>query len=696
MEITAVADGVFRLGRPLDRPVAGVVDPPPRSAALETAGGQGDGRARTALVLFDGAGLVASFEGLVEAEAAGRAVLRLRRADGGLEKTATRQVFWNVDPPAGHTASFNNLYTSIPFVLCLHDGRAHGVFYDHPGRLELDLGKADPDRVTVEAADDLVVYVLLGPTPADVLERYTALTGRTPMPPLWALGNQQSRWSYMSAEEVLAIAREFRAREIPCDVLYLDIDHMDGYRVFTWDRERFPDPAGLIEELRAHGFRVVTITDPGVKVDESYSVYTEGRERTASSASRARATSTATWCGRACARSPTSPIRAVREWWGSLAVGAARGGRRRSVVRHERAGDVRAAAVDDARGRGASRRRAGAAARRGAQRVRLADGGGGAGRAGAAAARRAAVRDLARRLRGPPAACAAVDGRQLVLVGAPVDEHAAAAEPRAVGDRVGGRRRRRLLRGRERRAARALDRVRHLPAVLPQPHGDGDGGAGAVGVRRAVGDGVPRDAAAADAARAVPVHAVRGVPPDRRPDPAAAAVRVSGRSDDVHGRRPVHGRRRTARRPDHPAGNRAPPRLPAGRRLGAVVDRRGRRGPGSRAGARAPGAAGHLRAVQHPRPDVARGSAHGRGGRLPHVEGVRGPRLGLGRPLRGRGRRVWTWLSSNCACREGRRGSSSASRSRRARASSSPRRETRSSSSPAATVYGSRRPGRPW
>ena len=64
-------------------------------------------------------------------------------------------MFWNVDPPAGHTASFNNLYTSIPFVLCLHEGRAHGVFYDHPGRVELDLAKTDPSRVTSSAGDVL-------------------------------------------------------------------------------------------------------------------------------------------------------------------------------------------------------------------------------------------------------------------------------------------------------------------------------------------------------------------------------------------------------------------------------------------------------------------------------------------------------------------------------------------------------------
>ena len=198
----------------------------------------------------------------------------------GLEKTGSRQVFWNVDPPAGHTASLNNLYTSIPFVLALQDGRAHGVFLDNTHRLEIDLAKADPGRVTYEAAGgDLVAYVFAGPAPRDVLDGYTRLTGRIPLPPLWALGNHQSRWGYTHADQVRGIAREFRARGIPCDALYLDIDHMDGYRIFTFDPERFPDPAGLLRELAEDGFRAVCITDPGVKVDEDFPLYAEGRAR---------------------------------------------------------------------------------------------------------------------------------------------------------------------------------------------------------------------------------------------------------------------------------------------------------------------------------------------------------------------------------------------------------------------------------
>ncbi|BBL79526.1 alpha-glucosidase [Rubrobacter xylanophilus] len=197
----------------------------------------------------------------------------------GLEKTGSHQVFWNVDPPAGHTAAFNNLYTSIPFLLSLRGGRAYGLLFDNPRRVEFDLAREDPRRVRLGAeGGDLVYYVFCGPTPRRVLERYTQLTGRTPMPPLWALGNQQSRWSYADEEEVRRIARAFRERDIPCDVIYLDIDYMDGYRVFTWDRERFPEPERLLSELRKEGFRTVTIVDPGVKVDENYPVYIEGRE----------------------------------------------------------------------------------------------------------------------------------------------------------------------------------------------------------------------------------------------------------------------------------------------------------------------------------------------------------------------------------------------------------------------------------
>src|SRR5215216_4467489 len=183
----------------------------------------------------------------------------------GLEKTGSYQIFWNVDPPLGHTASFNNLYTSIPFTLSLANGRAYGLFFDNTHRVEFDLALENEGRAYYGAeGGDLVYYVFCGPTPAEVLTSYTELTGRTPMPPLWSLGNQQCRYSYMDEDEVREVARGFRERDIPCDVIYLDIHYMDDYRVFTWNEERFPEPEKLTSDLREQGFRVVTIVDRGV------------------------------------------------------------------------------------------------------------------------------------------------------------------------------------------------------------------------------------------------------------------------------------------------------------------------------------------------------------------------------------------------------------------------------------------------
>jgi alpha-glucosidase len=234
----------------------------------------------------------------------------------GLVKTGSHPLFWNIDPPRGHTALQNNLYVSIPFTLVMANGLAWGLFLDSSTRAEFDLACESSERSWFGASNgDLVYYVFCGPTHHEVLARYTDLTGHTPLPPIWALGNGQSRFSYETAEEVRSIARTFRERDIPCDTLYLDIDTLDGYRVFTWDRTRFPDPKGLFAELQEMGFHVVSIVDAGVKVDEQYSVYTEGRERNlyckTLSGDEYR---NAVWPGVCAFPDFTNP--AARTWWG--------------------------------------------------------------------------------------------------------------------------------------------------------------------------------------------------------------------------------------------------------------------------------------------------------------------------------------------------------------------------------------------
>src|SRR4030095_11860390 len=108
-------------------------------------------------------------------------------------------------------------------------------------------------------------YFFYGPSVKKVLGRYADLTGHMPLPPVWALGNQQSRYSYYPDTTVEAVVNRYRQEDLPLDVIHLDIHYLNEYRVFTWNQTRFPDPSALISKLKSEGVKVVTIVDPGVK-----------------------------------------------------------------------------------------------------------------------------------------------------------------------------------------------------------------------------------------------------------------------------------------------------------------------------------------------------------------------------------------------------------------------------------------------
>ena len=143
-----------------------------------------------------------------------------------------------------------------------------------------DISRAYEDRVVISTAYwGLDLTFFMGPSPKEVLNRYLARTGLPPMPPLWALGYHQSRWSYENEAEVLRVAQEFANRGIPLDVIHLDIDYMDNYKVFTWNKRSFPNPNNMARRLGEMGIRLVAIVDPGVKVEKGYDVFDEGRRR---------------------------------------------------------------------------------------------------------------------------------------------------------------------------------------------------------------------------------------------------------------------------------------------------------------------------------------------------------------------------------------------------------------------------------
>ncbi len=198
---------------------------------------------------------------------------------GLLERSGRVWEMWNTDEPV-QTPSRDPLYVSVPFALCRLQEQWFGAFVDNPARQYWDARLCARGRMTVDVEDNyLDIYLIHSDGPREIVRRYAALTGLPPLPPLWSLGYHQSRYSYMDQKEVVNTAAQFRANGLSADVIHLDIDYMDGYRVFTWDPKRFPDPETMCRELYAMGFRVVTIVDPGVKCDRDYSVYSEGEKK---------------------------------------------------------------------------------------------------------------------------------------------------------------------------------------------------------------------------------------------------------------------------------------------------------------------------------------------------------------------------------------------------------------------------------
>jgi len=166
-----------------------------------------------------------------------------------------------------------SLYQAHPWVLALRgDGSAFGVLADTTYRLGIDLR----DGIRLTCAEPFPVIVFEGASPQEVVQQLAALTGRIELPPRWALGYHQCRFSYYPDARVRELAREFRNRAIPCDVIWIDIHYMNEYKVFTFDPERFPDPDSTNDYLHELGFKSVWILDPAVKVEMGYGVYDEG------------------------------------------------------------------------------------------------------------------------------------------------------------------------------------------------------------------------------------------------------------------------------------------------------------------------------------------------------------------------------------------------------------------------------------
>lgn len=171
------------------------------------------------------------------------------------------------------------LYKAIPFFIGLNKGIAYGVFFDNSFKTHFDFAHERRNTTSFWAdGGEMNYYFFYGPEMSKVVAAYSNLTGTPEIPPLWALGYHQSKWSYYPESNVKDIAKQFRDLKIPCDAIYLDIDYMDGFRCFTWDKKHFPNPKRMIAELEEDGFKTVVMIDPGIKVDKDYWIYNEALE----------------------------------------------------------------------------------------------------------------------------------------------------------------------------------------------------------------------------------------------------------------------------------------------------------------------------------------------------------------------------------------------------------------------------------
>ncbi|RST29859.1 DUF4968 domain-containing protein [Sphingomonas ginkgonis] len=239
---------------------------------------------------------------------------------GSLDRRGGTFVNWNTDA-FGFSPGQDPIYKSIPFYIADGGtGGAYGLFLDNTFRTAFDFGHKRENEIEISAPDGPADYYLIaGPTVRDVVRRYTDLTGKAPLAPLWSLGYQQSRYSYMSDAEVRQIAARFKQERFPLDLIWLDIDYQDRNRPFTVNRTTFPDMAKLNADMNRDGIRLVAITDLHIAhlPNQGYAPYDSGAAGNNFVHDATGKTYVApVWPGPSVF--PDFTRKASRDWWGTL------------------------------------------------------------------------------------------------------------------------------------------------------------------------------------------------------------------------------------------------------------------------------------------------------------------------------------------------------------------------------------------
>ena len=243
---------------------------------------------------------------------------------GFLNKKKEETSNWNNDV-LGVTSLHNSLlkeyHTAIPFYIGLDTEKAYGIYFDNSFRTSFDFGRKDENIVTFKSeGGNLDYYFIYDKKVSEIVKGYSLLTGTMPLPRKDFLGYQQCRWGYEDTDKLMGVATRMREENIPCDVLYLDIDYMKDYKVFTVDSDKFNDFKGTVNKIKELGYKLVVIIDPGVKVEDGYEVYDEGKkEDYFVKDSNGENYIGEVWPGEAVF--PDFMQEKVRKWWGNLHKG---------------------------------------------------------------------------------------------------------------------------------------------------------------------------------------------------------------------------------------------------------------------------------------------------------------------------------------------------------------------------------------
>jgi alpha-glucosidase len=233
---------------------------------------------------------------------------------GPLNRRGYCFVNWNSDVPSAHEETMKSLYKSFPLYYGLREDGAYGIYLDNSEKTFFDFGVNSSDVSFGALKGNDPFFLALGESLRDVISIFSKILGSYPLPPLWALGYGQCRWSYASEQEAEEVLTNYKKANIPLTTLYLDIDYMDGYRIFTSDATRFPNFKEWITSLHERGYKLITILDPGVKVDDKYSVYQEGIANHYFATLNKKVYENEVWPGLSVY--PTFNEEKTRRWWG--------------------------------------------------------------------------------------------------------------------------------------------------------------------------------------------------------------------------------------------------------------------------------------------------------------------------------------------------------------------------------------------